>query len=159
MNVIPGTTVPFVAWRRTGQRPPLRNEAEAAQRRGLLAKVHIAKKDMGLNSGEYEAILAGFRCGSAGELSVPQLERLVKCLEKLGWKQVRRLRRKDGADELRLDALRRRCVEIAQTIDHGEKRLAGLAVRICGVASLTWCRDAAKLERLLAVLGKIKEES
>lgn len=157
MNVIPGTNVPFAGYRPTGQRPPLRDAAEAAQRRGLLAKVHIAKKDMGLNSGEYEAILAGFRVASAGELSVPQLERLVKYLEKLGWKQVRRLRRKASDRELRLDALRRRCVEIARTIDNGERRLAGLALKICGVSSLTWCRDAAKLERLLAVLGNIKE--
>jgi hypothetical protein len=157
MNVIPGTNVLFAGYRPTGQRPPLRDAAEAAQRRGLLAKVHIAKKDMGLNSGEYEAILAGFRVASAGELSIPQLERLVKYLEKLGWKQVRRLRRKDGDDALLLAALRRRCVEIARTIDNGERRLAGLALKICGVSSLTWCRDAAKLERLLAVLGNIKE--
>jgi hypothetical protein len=55
-----------------------------------------------------------------------------------------------------MEALRSRCVEVAKTIDNGEKRLAGLAAKICGVASLTWCRDAAKLERLLAVLGSIK---
>ena len=55
-----------------------------------------------------------------------------------------------------LDALRHRCVEIAKEIENGEKRLAGLAEKICGVSNLTWCRDVHKLERLLAVLGKIK---
>jgi hypothetical protein len=90
----------------------------------------------------------------------------VKYLKRLGWRPVRRrrsasLRGHDAAscprNEARLAALRERCVEIAKSIDNGEKRLAGLAGKICGVASLTWCRDAANLERLLAVLGKIKE--
>jgi hypothetical protein len=49
-------------------------------------------------------------------------------------------------------------VEVAKTLENGEKRLAGLAGKICGFASLTWCLEAAKLERLLAVLGSIKEK-
>jgi hypothetical protein len=49
-------------------------------------------------------------------------------------------------------------VEVAKEIENGERRLAGLAMTICGVSSLTWCRDVNKLERLLAVIGKIKEE-
>jgi hypothetical protein len=35
--------------------------------------------------------------------------------------------------------------------------MAGLALKICGVATIAWCKDAGKLERLLAVLGNIKE--
>ncbi len=159
MNTIPGTNVALTVYTPTGARPPLRNASEAAQRRGLLAMVHIAKKDLGLNSDEYEMILRGFKVASAGELSIPQLERLVDYLKHLGWKPVRSRRKKRPADhDLRLEALRRRCVEIAKTLDNGEKRLAGLAAKICGFASLTWCRDAAKLERLLAVLGSIKEK-
>jgi phage gp16-like protein len=157
MNTIPGTTVP-VRYAPTGARPPLRNASEEAQRRGLLAMVHIAKKDLGLNEGEYEMILRGFKAASSGELAIPQLERLVKYLQRLGWKPVRSRVKKRPADaDARPAALRERCVEIAKTLDNGEKRLAGLAGKICGVATLAWCRDAAKLERLLAVLGKIKE--
>jgi phage gp16-like protein len=159
MNTIPGTNVPLTVYAPTGARPYLQNASEAAQRRGLLAMVHIAKKDLGLNEGEWEMILRGFKVASSGELNIPQLERLVKYLKHLGWKPVRSRRKKRPADAAaRMDALRRRCVEIAQTLDNGEKRLAGLAAKICGFASLTWCRDAAKLERLLAVLGSIKEK-
>ena len=159
MNAIPGTNVPLTVYQPTGVRPLLRNASEGAQRRSLLAMVHIAKKDLGLNEGEYEMILRGFRVASSGELNIPQLERLVNYLKLLGWKPVRSRRRKRRADaEALLRALRERCVEIAKTIDNGEKRLAGLATKICGFASLTWCRDAAKLERLLAVLGKIREK-
>lgn len=156
MNVIPGTDIPLTVIRPTGSRPPLRDDAEAHQRRGLLAKIHIAKKDLGLTAGEYEMILRGFKVGSAAELTIPQLERLVTYLGKLGWRPVRLRRRRAADDEIRLAPLRRRCVEIAKTLPDGERRLAGLAERICGVSNLTWCRDAAKLERLLAVLGKIQ---
>jgi len=163
MNTIPGTNVPLTVYTPTGARPFLRNDSEAAQRRGLLAMVHIAKKDLALNEGEYEMILAGFKVASSGELSIPQLEWLVKYLKKLGWKPMRRRRRNapsatSSRKEARLDALRRRCVDIAKALENGEKRLAGLAAKICGFASLTWCRDAAKLERLLAVFGSIKEK-
>ena len=159
MNMIPGTNVPLTVYTPTGARPLMQNASEAAQRRGLLAMIHIAKKDLALNEGEYEMILRGFKTASSGELNIPQLERLVKYLKRLGWKPVRSRRKKRPTDATaRLDALRRRCVEIAQTLDNGEKRLAGLAAKICGFASLTWCRDAAKLERLLAVLGSIKEK-
>jgi phage gp16-like protein len=159
MNTIPGTNVPLTVYTPTGARPPMRNASEEAQRRGLLAMVHIAKKDLGLNEGEYEMILRGFKAASSGELAIPHLERLVKYLKRLGWRPLRSRRKKRPADaDARLIALRARCVEIAKTLENGEKRLAGLAAKICGFASLTWCRDAAKLERLLAVLGSIKEK-
>lgn len=161
MNTIPGTNVALTVYTPTGVRPYLQNASEKAQRRGLLAMVHIAKKDLGLREDEYEMILRGFGVASSGELNIPQLERLVKYLKRLGWKPVRKRRRgHDAASyhraEAQREALRARCVEVAKTMENGEKRLAGLAAKICGFASLTWCREAAKLERLLAVLGSIK---
>jgi phage gp16-like protein len=167
MNTIPGTNVPLTVYTPTGVRPYLQNASEKAQRKGLLQLIHIAKKDLGLNEGEYEMILRGFKVASSGELNIPQLERLVKYLKRLGWKPVRKRRRtqergNDAAScprsDARLAALRARCVEVAKSMDNGEKRLAGLAAKICGFASLTWCREASKLERLLAVLGSIKEK-
>lgn len=158
MNTIPGTNVKLKVYAPTGARPFLRSETEKAQRRGLLAMVHIAKKDLMLRDDEYETILQGFKVASSGELSIPQLERLVKYLKRLGWKPVHPRRKKAAPTESRLAALRARCVEVAKSMENGEKRLAGLAAKICGFASLTWCREAAKLERLLAVLGSIKEK-
>jgi len=156
MNAIPGTNVKLTVYEPTGVRPYLQNASEKAQRRGLLAMVHIAKKDLMLRDDEYEMILSGFKVASSGELNIPQLERLVKYLKRLGWKPVRSRRKKPAPAAARLAALRERCVEVAKTLDNGEKRLAGLAAKICGFASLTWCREAAKLKRLLAVLDSIK---
>jgi len=137
------------------------------QRRGLLAKIHVAKAQMGLTDSEYEAMLTAFKVESAKEMTVPQLENLVKLMKHHGWKPSRRGHSAESSKIRMMDpvlvanqlgALRGRCVEIAQEIENGEKRLAGLAEKICGVSNLTWCRDVKKLERLLAVLGKIKEK-
>lgn len=154
--MIPGTTTAYPVYERKGP-PPLKNDAQANQRRGLLAKIHIAKQQMGLNDGEYDMILKSFKVATAADLTLPQLENMVKLLKHYGWKP-RKSRAAADADD-RLAALRYRCVETAREIPNGEKRLAGLALKICGTSQLSWCRDASKLERLLAVLGKIKEEA
>ena len=151
---IPGTTFPFPIHERKGP-PPVRSDAQAKQRRGLLAKIHIAWKEMGLNEGEREMMLRAFKVSTAADLTLQQLEDLVKLLKHYGWKPVK-TRRPAGRTE-HIEALRARCLELAGEIRNGEKRLAGLAERICRTGQLAWCRDAGKLERLLAVLGKIKE--
>jgi|GEM_PF-806382 len=154
VTMIPGTDFPFPVYERKGP-PPLLNDRETKQRRGLLAKIHIAKKQMGLNDGEYEMILKSFKVSTAADLTLPQLENMVKLMKHYGWKEVKGARGKDQGE--RLFALRRRCVEAVAGLENGDKRLAGLAEKICGTSQLAWCRDARKLERLLAVLGKIKE--
>jgi len=126
------------------------------RRRALLAMVHIAKKELALNEGEYEMILHSFKVDSASELSIATLEKMVKYLKHLGWKPRRK--KKSPEESGKLDALRRRCVALAQLIPNGERRLAGLAKSICGVSSLTWCREDNKLERLLAILEDIKRK-
>ena len=151
---IPGTDYPLTVYERKGP-PPILSAAQKKQRNGLLAKIHIAKKEMGLNEGEYEMILRSFKVASAADLSMEQMENMVKLLKHYGWKplSVRR-----GQNPEQLPALRRRMVEMAKTMTNGEKRLAGLAEKICGTSQLAWCHSAKKLERLLAALGKIKEK-
>lgn len=64
-------------------------QAEVA-RRALLAKVHIARKQLGLKEGEYRSILgARFGVESSGELDVRALQALVAYFESLGWKPGR----------------------------------------------------------------------
>lgn len=127
------------------------------QRNGLLAMVHIAKKDLGLNPGEYEAILRGFKVASSASLSIPQLERLVKYLKHLGWKPLKQRRKaRPDNDNEKLAALRARVMEEATNLDNWEARLPGLTKSICGVAALPWVHSAAKLERLLVVLSNVK---
>ena len=163
-QTIPGTDFPFQVYERKGP-PVLKNAFEAKQRKGLLAKIHVAKKQMNLNQGEYDMILNSLKASSAADLSIPDLEKMIKLMKHFGWKPAKRYRPDDATkdstefivDQALLAALRERAVEISEEINNGQKRLAGLALKICGTSQLAWCRDAEKLERLLAVLGKIKE--
>ncbi len=59
-------------------------------RNGLLAKVHIAKKQLGLTEEEYRDMLdARFGRDSAGELKMSELEALLRHMAGLGWKEGR----------------------------------------------------------------------
>ncbi|MGD0020797.1 MAG: phage protein GemA/Gp16 family protein [Smithellaceae bacterium] len=153
--LIPGTDFPFTVIARKGP-PPLRNAAEVKQRNGLLAKIHIAKKQMGLNSGEYEMILRGFHVASAGDMTIEQLENCVKLMKRYGWKELSL--RKAEVNPEQIIALRQRCMDLAREIPNGEKRLAGLASKICGTSQVIWCQDVKKIERLLAVLRKVVDD-
>jgi phage gp16-like protein len=56
-------------------------------RNSLLAKVHIAKKDLGLDDDTYRAMLENLTGKeSAAALTVPQLVRVVADLRAQGWK-------------------------------------------------------------------------
>ncbi len=57
-------------------------------RKSLLGKVHIAKKDLGLDDGTYRMILER-QTGhdSAAKLTVPQLVGVVAHMRKLGWQE------------------------------------------------------------------------
>jgi len=52
----------------------------------LLARVHIAPKELGLSQYEYEAALERFGATSARDLSGDQLGELDKYFQSLGWK-------------------------------------------------------------------------
>ena len=49
-------------------------DTQRRERNGLLAKIHVAKKQLGLTDDQYEAVLRGFKVTSARELTIPQLE-------------------------------------------------------------------------------------
>ena len=127
------------------------------QRKGLLAKIHIAKKDMCLDDEMYRAILAGkpFCVKSAGDLTFQGLEALVRHFKALGWQE--RPLKKETASQV--DALHERITEVAAQMENGEKRANGLCKTICRVERLEWCKDIYKLKRMLVILEKLKAES
>lgn len=62
-----------------------------AKRRGLLAKIHIAKKQMGLTDSEYRLILAVTTdAESCKDLTVEELETVLDRLKSLGFKEAPR---------------------------------------------------------------------
>jgi len=125
------------------------------QRRGLLAKIHVAKAQMGLSEEYYGAMLSASKVKSTADMTIRQLENFVRLLKSHGWRAVKS--RKAKPEDAQLIALRDRVREEALELKNGEARLPGLTKKICGVDRLEWCRSAAKLERLLAVLGKLQK--
>ena len=137
--------------RRSNPKTPFRGGTKTErQRRGLLAKVHIARKDLGLDEELYRDVIESmFDVRSAGDLTIPQLERLVGVFKQWGFR---------ADPQHQAAALRARAREIAAKLDRGEERLQGLCQKICGVSRIDWAHDPEKLERLLAALGKIERE-
>lgn len=131
-------------------------ETAMEQRRGLLAKIHIAKKALALTDDQYGAILSGLAVESAKDLTLAQLEDLVKYMKYLGWREFRPRRRTNV--EKQITALQDRAQEMALEIDNGEARLAGLVKSIGAVDALPWLRDTVKLKKILLVMGKFAEQ-
>lgn len=136
---------------------------ESARRRALLAKVHIAAKELGISPADYRAHLMGeFGVPSASSLSIGDMERLLEHFVGLGWQP-------EGRNQVRaaLAAMRRRKQIFAlqarvretfsQLEDRNERRLKGLCEKICGTDDLPSCRDPGKLKKILAVLSGIKK--
>lgn len=118
-------------------------------RKLLLAKIHIAKKDLGLDDDIYREILfSRYKVMSAGRLRIANLEDMTGYLKSLGWKPQR-------DEKPQVEALRVRITEEASKIENGEKRLAGLVKKVAGVDRLQWCRDVGKLKRILKILGQL----
>jgi len=124
------------------------------QRRGLLAMIHIAKKELGLKDDQYSAILRGFHVDSCAQMSIAQMEECVRLMKRLGWKPIRSGKGVDIDGQAR--ALQNRAIDIASEIDNGKSRLGGLCKRICGVDQIGWCRNVERLKALVAALEKIR---
>ncbi len=64
-----------------------RGTEAAEQRKALLAKIHVAKKQLGLTEDEYRALLDGhFGAASAADLGLTDLKRLVLVMADYGFK-------------------------------------------------------------------------
>jgi len=133
--------------RRQVNGPDTRQEKK---RKAMLAKIHIALKGLGLEDHVYREVLEReFSQRSAARLTIAQLDTLLGIFRAWGWQSPR---------DKKVAALRYKARAIAARIENGEKRLKGLTKKICGADQLAWCHDPAKLERLLAALGKIERD-
>ena len=139
-----------------------RESRRERQRKGLLAKVHIAYKEIGYDEYIYKEILSvRYGKGSARDMSVAELEDLVAYFKHLGWKQKSsklkaQSSKRNERRKYQTEQLRERAWALAEEIENGAKRLAGLAKKICGAERIEWCHEVPKLKRVLAVLEKIK---
>lgn len=123
------------------------------ERQGLLAKVHIAIKELGLDDETYRQILADrFSVTSSALLGRKELEKLVRHFESCGWVP----QKKRGTKESQLVSLRRRIYGVARSMNLERNRLQGMCRLICSVDDPACCRDAGKLIQLLAAVENLR---
>jgi len=141
MRVVPGGR---------GKRLNEERERRRRERRGLLAKIHIAKNELGLSEDLYrEILIERYGVDTAAELSISQMEDLVAYFRECGWNEKR-------AERSRAKALQARVLSYREAL--GAKRVAGVCEKILGVSDPRWCQDLGKLRRACAVLHKIYRE-
>ena len=123
------------------------------KRRRLLAQIHIAKKEVGLDDETYREILdqeTGKR--SCACMTMPELTRIKRRFIACGWTP--------GAPPGgQVEALKRQVFQRAETFlgPTWRERLNGLCRALCEVDRIEWVRSTAKLKRLLAAIRKAGE--
>jgi len=133
----------------------MKQNRKISHRNALLAKVHIAKKELGLDDDLYRVILQDeFGVESAADLRVEELEGLVARFKAKGW-QSRPGGRSYNTKTAQAEALRDRARQAALHTALNEKRFRGLVKKICGVDDIEWCGEAVRLKRLVAVIESI----
>jgi len=125
-------------------------------RRSLLAKVHIAKKDLGLADDAYRAILTRHGVESSSKLDMKGLEKLLDHFEKLGWvptpKQTKPRINPEYItipDGTPYAAQKRYALALAKALGWN---LVGLQKRIklqFGVENILWLNDQGALQALI----------
>ncbi|MBU0809634.1 MAG: regulatory protein GemA [Gammaproteobacteria bacterium] len=121
-----------------------------------LAKIHIAKAQLGLDDETYRSLLArvaGVR--SSKELNPRQIGRVLAEFERLGWKPKPSSKAKSRAKPKPADAGKALINKIeAQLADAGRPwaYADAMALRMFKVERVEWC-DADQLRRLVAALA------
>jgi hypothetical protein len=127
------------------------------RRNGLLALVHIAKKELALRDDEYRDVLKYWGVTTSAEMSIPELEELVEYFESLGFKKKVSADRDLGSGVGQITALRERVRAEAGKLNNGEQRLKGLVRKIAKKDDLMSCRDVKKLKQILKVVRLLQD--
>lgn len=116
-----------------------------AYRRQLLGKVHIAKKDLGLDDDTYRDVLRReFGKDSAARLSNAQLVDLVEHFKTLGFKPKAKVRAGAECPQARkVRALWIAGWHLGVVRDRGERALQAFVRRQSGIDAVRWLRDPA----------------
>jgi Bacteriophage Mu, GemA protein len=127
------------------------------RRHKLLALVHIAKKEIPLRDDEYRDVIAYWGVKSSADMSIPELEELVKYFESLGFIKKVPDPRDPGSGVGQMRALQERIREEAGKLNNGEERLKGLVKKIAKENDLKACRNIKKLKQLLKVIRLLQQ--
>lgn len=122
------------------------------RRNQQLSKIHIAKKELGLDDDTYRALLSRITGkSSAKDLSPLDVAKVLQEFERLGWKSKQgRNKPKPAADKAKqVGKIEAQLAEAGRPWDYGD----GLAKRMYNADRLEWL-DAKQLSGVVAALAK-----
>lgn len=125
-------------------------------RRGLIAKIHVAKKQMGMDEDSYRAMLRRHGADSASTMSLEQLESVLQELQAKGFKptppkKAGARKQANGEEVKKIRALWLFLHQIGAVNNPTEAALAVYAKRMVGVDDLRWV-DGTRSTRLIEAL-------
>lgn len=118
--------------------------------RADLAKIHIAKKELGLTDEAYRGILrVQFKKDSAAKLTPSQAFALIRHMQGLGWKPQRQaklpgLSVPDDGQSKKILALWITLHRAGKVRNGSDQALMAFVKRQTGIAHLQWCSKADK---------------
>jgi len=119
-------------------------------RREMLAKIHLAKRDLALDEDSYRAlVLRVTRCASSADCTRPQLVALLAEFKRLGWGAPRQVSTK--AHVRKLFALWRAMCEAGIPDKPTAAGLKAFVARMTGVDDPEWL-DAAQGRKVIEAL-------
>lgn len=129
-----------------------------------LAKIHIAKKDLGLTDDAYRDVLRNV-CGkdSAAKLTDNQATRVLRYFEARGWKPKAQRSLpgmgipRDGQSK-KIQALWITMHKAGKVRNSSDKAMLSMVKRVTGVDRLEWCSDAQKSAVIEALKDWAKRE-
>jgi len=129
-----------------------------------LAKIHIAKKDLGLTEDAYRDVLRT-QTGkdSAAKLTDNQATRVLRYFESRGWKPKAQRSLpgltlpRDGQSR-KIQALWITMHKAGKVRNSSDKALLAMVKRVTGVDTLEWCTDAQKSAVIEALKDWAKRE-
>ena len=129
-----------------------------AQRKTLIAKIHIAKKDLALCEDSYRDLLERVTGkDSCSGMTVPQLKKVEQEFKNYGWKPKRKPKRAGtrklaaGPEQSKVRALWLSLYHLGEIYDPTEAALAKFAKRTVKVDDLSWL-DHKKADSLIRAL-------
>jgi len=139
----------------------MKDTSRDARRRAMLAKIHIAKKQLGLDDGAYREMLRAVAgVDSAGKMGARQLDAVLAHMRRRGWSTPPKRGRRHGHRPHNIDAGRRgraaqlKKIEALLTVGARPWSYAdALAKRICKVDSIAFVEDA-RLYQIITALRK-----
>jgi phage gp16-like protein len=130
----------------------MKQDGATDKRRRLLATVHVAKKELGLDDATYRSVLASFGVESSAALSESGLIDLVRHLERCGFNSSRP--RSDRPNMSGPAARRLSKVEALLTVGKKPWSYAdGMAKHMFSVEKVQWCQPK-QLQAIIAALVK-----